>query len=127
PGGSRALEIADAGAGSGVATLDLDNGSFPAFDTTQPGQELIRMKVDFAVTTMVSGSGSASVPRILFRNTADVDFGLTLGLGRTSSNNVILYAAPGDNATANNGNRIVLRNYGPYDSTSGNQTANDTN
>lgn len=127
PGGSRALELADNGTGSAVATLDFGLAAFPTFNTATSGQELIRMTADFAVTTMVGASNSASIPRILFRNTANTANGLTLGLGQTSAGNLILYAAKGDNATPSAGNRVVLINYGAYDATTGNEHLNDTN
>ena len=128
PGGSRAIELVDTSgtlASTAVLTPTVANGS-PAFNTALPGQELLRLTADFAVTTLTAAGSNVNVPRIVLGNTADPANLVHVGLGRTSGGNVILYAGKGDSSNPSDGaTRVLLHNYGSYNT--GDLAANDTN
>jgi hypothetical protein len=128
PGGSRAIELVDTStslASTAVLTPTVANGA-PAFDTSLPGQELLRLTADFAVTTFSAAGSNVNVPRIILGNLADPTNLVHVGLGRTSGGNVILYAGKGDSSNPSDGTtRVLLHNYGSFNS--GDVAANDTN
>ncbi|RYD26507.1 MAG: hypothetical protein EOP87_22645, partial [Verrucomicrobiaceae bacterium] len=128
PGGSRAIELVDTSgtlASTAVLTPTVANGS-PAFNTALPGQELLRLTADFAVTTLTATGSNVNVPRIVLGNPADPANLVHVGLGRTSGGNVILYAGKGDSSNPSDGaTRVLLHNYGSYNT--GDLAANDTN
>ncbi|MBX3743023.1 MAG: hypothetical protein KF712_18710 [Akkermansiaceae bacterium] len=128
PGGSRAIELVDTSgtlASTAVLTPTVANGA-PAFNTALPGQELLRLTADFAVTTLTASGSNVNVPRIILGDLADPANLIHVGLGRTSGGNVILYAGKGDSSNPSDGaTRVLLHNYGSYNG--GDVAANDTN
>lgn len=127
PGGSRALQVIDTSTGGNViAQIAMSTAGIPTFSTTTAGQETIIFRADMAITSMTAVANNAAIPRLLFRNTANTGLGFTIGLGLTSaaSNNLVLFAARGDNALPNASDRVDLANFGTY---SGTASDNDTN
>ena len=128
PGGSRALQVIDnSTTGNVIAQIAMSTAGIPTFGTTTPGQETIIFRADMAITSMTATANNAAIPRLLFRNTTTPSLGFTIGLGLTSagSNNLVLFAALGDNALPNASDRVDLANFGTYSAIAADNDTND--
>jgi len=131
PGGSTAIKLYDptsTGASSTAVLTPSSTVTFPAFNTSQPGQEYLHFRADFAVTGFSVDSNNSNYPRMIIRNLTDATQSITIGLGHTSTGNVALVAVRGEGGSAapsTDATRFVIQNYGAYSTTDA--TANDTN
>ena len=119
PGGSRALQLLDANTGSSAVGL-MDFDSYPSFDTSAPDQGTLSITLDLAVTSMGSvNANNNSIPRVLLRSTTTggttiSSESLTIGLGRSGTDRIVLFAARGDNAAPSASSAVILHDFGLY-------------
>ena len=126
PGGSRALQVIDnATGGNVIAQIAMSTAGIPTFSTANAGQETIIFRADMAITSMTASANDAAIPRLIFRQTTTLTQSMTIGLGLNSSNNLVLFAARGNNALPNATDRVDLANFGTYSATAADNDTND--